>query len=256
MVKPTDDSGSTNVLLCGDADQARAQAVRIIDVRTNVRGLPTSRTALVEQFVDGPEFSVEMFGWNGRTECLGITAKQVGQLPYFVETGHLFPADLPPSTAASIVDVVRAALATCDLRLGPSHTEVRLTGDGPAIIEINPRLAGGMIPELMRLTTGVDLLEQQVRVAAGLPPELTARPSGYAGIRFLLADQEGVLTGIDGVADAERFPGVERVALTARTGTRVRPPRHALDRLGYVIARGSSRRRWPGSSTRPPRRSV
>ncbi|WP_018217244.1 ATP-grasp domain-containing protein [Salinispora vitiensis] len=240
VVKPSDDSGSTNVLLCGDADQARAQTRRIIELRTNVRGLPTARTALVEEFLDGPEFSVEMFGWNGRTECLGITAKQVGELPYFVETGHLFPADLPPRTAATIVDVVRSALVACGMRLGPSHTEVRLTENGPAIIEINPRLAGGMIPELMRLTTGIDLIEQQLRVAAGLPPVLAARPSGHAGIRFLLADREGLLTVVDGVASAERLPGVERVTLTTRPGTPVRPPRHAYDRLGYVIARGAS----------------
>jgi S-sulfo-L-cysteine synthase (3-phospho-L-serine-dependent) len=240
VVKPSDDSGSTNVLLCGDAAEARAQARRIIDVRTNIRGLPTARTALVEQFLDGPEFSVEMFGWNGRTECVGITAKQVGSLPHFVETGHLFPADLPPSMAASIADAVRAALAACDLRLGPSHTEVRLTADGPAIIEINPRLAGGMIPELIRLSTGVDLLEQQLRVAAGGPAALTGEPAGYAGIRFLLAEREGVLTAIDGVAQAENVPGVERVTRTARTGARVRPARDAYDRLGHVIARGGS----------------
>ncbi|GAB2715879.1 pyridoxal-phosphate dependent enzyme [Streptomyces bullii] len=240
VVKPADESGSTNVLLCTTRDQAEEQVARILAVRVNARGLPTAGTALVEQYLEGPEFSVEMFTWKGETRCIGITEKSVTGTPYFVEHRHLFPAPLSPTVAGQVEDLVRRAVEGVGIALGATHTEVRLTEDGPAVVEINARMAGGMIPELIRLSTGTELLEQQLRVALGQPPEPVAEPARHAGIQFLLADREGELTGVDGTGQARDIDGVDRVVVTARPGTAVRPPRDAYDRLGYVIAHGDS----------------
>ncbi|MEV7725387.1 pyridoxal-phosphate dependent enzyme [Streptomyces sp. NPDC087917] len=237
VVKPADDSGSTNVLLCADEAQARAHAERILAIDTNVRGMPTARTVLVEEYLDAPEYSVEMFSRDGHAECVGITAKSVTATPYFVEHRHLFPAPLPTATAQRITETVTAALDAAGIRLGATHTEVKLTADGPSLIEINPRPAGGMIPELIRLATGVDLLGEQLRAALDLPSDLKPEPGGHAGIQFLLADADGVLTAAHGVRDAAAVAGVESVLVTAAPGASVRRPRSASDRLGHVIAR-------------------
>ncbi|WP_416969918.1 pyridoxal-phosphate dependent enzyme [Streptomyces sp. 4F14] len=236
VVKPADDSGSNNVLLCRTPQEAAAQAELILGIHTNMRGMPTARTVLVEEFVDAPEFSVEMFSRDGGAVCVGVTAKRVGGAPYFVENRHIFPAGLPQGDRDALVGAVTAALTACGVELGPTHTEVRLTADGPVLIEINPRLAGGMIPELIRLATGVDLLEQQLRAAVGLTPALTPTREGHAGIQFLIPGREGVLTRVDGVPEATAVPGVDRVRITGRPGARVRPARNAYDRLGHVIA--------------------
>ncbi|MFJ8164235.1 pyridoxal-phosphate dependent enzyme [Streptomyces sp. NPDC096136] len=237
VVKPADDSGSTNVLLCADEAEVRAQIERILAVDTNVRGMPTARTVLVEEYLDGPEYSVEMFGGDGQTVCVGITAKSVTAGPHFVEHRHLFPAPLPAATAQLITDTVTAALDAAGIRLGATHTEVKLTADGPALVEINPRPAGGMIPELIRLATGVDLLDAQLRAALGTPPHLKAEDAGHAGIQFLLADTDGTLTAVHGAEAAAAVEGVASVLVTAAPGTRVHRPRSASDRLGHVIAR-------------------
>ncbi|MFJ8011049.1 pyridoxal-phosphate dependent enzyme [Streptomyces sp. NPDC096339] len=237
VVKPADDSGSTNVLLCADEAEVRAQIEKILAIDTNVRGMPTARTVLVEEYLDGPEYSVEMFGGDGQAVCVGITAKSVTAGPHFVEHRHLFPAPLPAATAQLITDTVTAALDAAGIRLGATHTEVKLTADGPALVEINPRPAGGMIPELIRLATGVDLLDAQLRAALGLPPHLKAEEGGHAGIQFLLADTEGTLTAVHGAGAAAAVEGVESVLVTAAPGTPVRTPRSASDRLGHVIAR-------------------
>ncbi|MFJ9607382.1 pyridoxal-phosphate dependent enzyme [Kitasatospora sp. NPDC101176] len=240
VVKPADDSGSNDVLLCHTREQVLAHVEHVLSVELNVRGLPTARTALLEEFVEGPEYSVEMFGEGGRQVCVGITAKTVSDGPYFVERRHLFPAPLADADAAALRGTVGTALTALGVELGATHTEVRLSARGPLIVEVNARLAGGMIPELIRLATGVDLLEQQLRAACGRPVELAGEREGFAGIRFLAADREGVLTGIGGVAEGERVPGVRRVVLTAAPGRAVRPPRNAYDRLGYVIAEGAT----------------
>ncbi|WDO05087.1 ATP-grasp domain-containing protein [Streptomyces murinus] len=236
VVKPADDSGSVNVLLCADEATATAHAERVLAVTTNVRGMPTARTVLVEEYLDAPEYSVEMFTWDGRAECVGITEKSVTGTPHFVEHRHLFPAPLPAETAQRITETVTAALDAAGIRLGATHTEVKLTAEGPAVIEINPRPAGGMIPELIRLATGVDLLEQQLRTAVGLAPALKPAQDAHAGIQFLLPDADGVLDAVAGTQEAAAVPDVEAVTVTAAPGTVVRRPRSAGDRIGHVIA--------------------
>ncbi len=241
VVKPVDDSGSTGVRRCDTVAEAAAQAERVVAVTTNGRGLPTARTALVEQLLTGPEYSVEMFGLDGEQRLLGIVEKATGAGPTFVECRHIVPADLPESQARDIEDLVRSALAVAGVSGGPTHTEVKIGPDGPAIVEINPRLAGGMIPDLFRLAGGVDLVESQIRYAAGLPVTLPERLDGYAGIQFVLPAEAGTLVAVEGVEAASRVPGVERVTITVAEGAAVAPPTDAYGRIGHIIARGATR---------------
>jgi cysteine synthase A len=236
VVKPVDDSGSNAVRWCSTEDEAADQVARILAVRTNVRGMPTARHVLIEEYLEGPEVSVEMFGTTDGLRCLGVTDTRTGALPHFVEERHVFPTGQSAATAARVTDTVTRALAAAGMRLGPSHTEARLTNDGPAIIEINPRLAGGLIPELIRLTTGVDAVTDQLRVAAGLPVGAAVVPGRYAGIRFLTAYTAGELLRVDGVDSARALAGVHEVRVTAAVGAAVRPAENAYDRLGHIIA--------------------
>lgn len=238
VVKPADDSGSTNVLWCESSVQVAEHAAKVLAVTTNARSQPTAREVLVEQYLPGPELSAEMFSVGGEASCIGVTAKTVTGMPYFVESQHIFPAALPEAVTTEVVEASRQALKATGFELGASHLELKLTDNGPAVIEINARLAGGMIPELVRLATGIDLLEQQLRAVAGLPVHLDASRSLFAGIRFVLAPAAGRLGAIRGAAAARRIPGVDRVEITAVPGATVQPARSFADRLGYVIAVG------------------
>lgn len=240
VVKPVGESGSHQVLLCQDAEEVARHVAELIAVERNVRGQAVPRVALVEEYLDGPEFSVELFALDGEAHCLGVTQRTVTPPPRFVETGHLFPAQMPAEDAERVVACARAALSALGFRFGPAHVEVRLTGRGPAVIEVNGRSAGGMIPELIRLASGVDLVEQQIRASAGLPLRLEPDRARLAGLRFLIAAEAGELVGIDGVDRARRIPGVESVVVTAAPGRAVRPPHDAYDRLGFVIAVGDT----------------
>lgn len=241
VVKPVDDSGSVDVVRCATEAEALA-AVRTVLGRTlNTRGQRVARTALLEEYVEGPEYSVEMFGTDDETVSVGVTEKHVTNGPQFVEYRHVFPAVIPPKLAARIEGVVASALAAVGLRHGASHTEVRVRDGEVHIIEINGRPAGGMIPELVQLASGIDLLSEQIRDASGSPVKLTGREHGFAGVHFLTAARPGILRDVEGVPEAERLPGVDRVVVTAQPGRSVGPARNAYDRLGYVIASGPSR---------------
>ncbi|SFS90594.1 pyridoxal-phosphate dependent enzyme [Saccharopolyspora flava] len=240
VVKPLDGSGSQNVLWCADEATALAHAARVLAITENVRGQRSPGRVLVEECADGPEFSVEMFCTGGDAVCVGVTQRTATPLPHFVETGHLFPATLATAQRDELAEAARKALKAVGFDHGPAHVETRLTADGPAVIEINGRLAGGMIPELIRTATGIDLLEQQIRASAGLPVNLEPQRHRHAGLRFLTAGQPGRLTAITGTADAARVPGVTAVHVTAAPGRAVRPPTDSYDRLGHVIAVGDA----------------
>lgn len=241
VLKPVDDSGSVNVRICAGVPEGIAHAATILDVRINTRGQPVAGAALVEEYVTGAEFSVEMFSAGGLAQCAGITRKAVSPSPYCVETGHIYPADVDAATGEALVDAARAVLDATGVRFGPTHTELRLGPAGPVVIELNCRLAGGMIPELVRLSTGVDLIEQQLRCAVGEPLHLPEpRTDRWAGIRFITADRPGVFGGVTGIDQARQHPGVVQAAVTMRPGTEVDRPRNAYDRIGYVIAAGDS----------------
>ncbi|SDN76279.1 cysteine synthase A [Streptomyces sp. cf386] len=241
VVKPVDDSGSTRVRRCDSAQQAAELAEEITARTTNGRGQAMAGRALVEQYLDAPEYSVEMFGVDGVQRLIGITEKTVTGAPHFVESRHLVPADLPAEAAREMTGTVSAALAATGLGRGPSHTEVKRTETGSAVVEINPRLAGGLIPELYRLATGVDLLAAQVTHAGGTAPLLPEGFARHAGIQFVLPTEQGVLERVAGLEQARAVPGVERVTVTAAAGTRIAPPTDAYGRIGHIVAVGASR---------------
>lgn len=234
VVKPVQGSGSLGVRLCADLDEVAAHARTLLATTANERGVATPGRILVEEYLTGAEFSVEVFG----TEAVVTVAKHVGPLPAFVEVGHDVPAALPGGLERALRHTAVRAVEALGLGWGAAHVELRLDGTLPKVIEVNPRLAGGMIPELVRRACGIDLVRAQVLAALGRPGELERGVYGRASIRFLTADQDGILapdlTGV--IARAGAVPGVVEAALYRGPGEPVGPAADFRGRLGHVIA--------------------
>ena len=88
VVKPVDGSGSELVRLCSTLDAVAEQVAQIVAVKQNARGLPTAGVALIEEFVDGPEHSAEMFSECGRHHLVGVTRKQLGPVDELLDQRH------------------------------------------------------------------------------------------------------------------------------------------------------------------------
>ncbi|WP_053636470.1 ATP-grasp domain-containing protein [Streptomyces sp. XY152] len=245
VVKPVQGSGSLGVRLCRNSREVAAHAEGLLAATVNERGLSTPALVLVEQYLIGPEFSVEVFG----EHAVVTVAKHVGAPPVFVETGHDVPAALPAAEAAALAGSAVHAVKALGLGWGAAHVELRLDGGVARVIEVNPRLAGGMIPELVRRALGTDLVDAQVRAGLGLPVDLdgTADAVGAASIRFLTAGTDAVLGDTDAAeAAALAVPGVVDAALYRPPGSRVGPAEDFRGRLGHVIAVAAG----PGKSAR------
>jgi argininosuccinate lyase len=232
IVKPAQGSGSVGVRLCRTSEEFAEHAGLLLQQTVNERGMPMFAELLIEEYIIGPEFSAEAF----QGAVIGITRKHVSAEPFFVELGHDFPAGLPADVDKDIINVAQDALRALGLTWGPLHIELRLTPNGPMIIEVNPRLAGGFIPEIVRLALGIDVVRETVRLAAGEKPELRSRQRMSASIRFVTPGKNGTIHEISGIAAALRTAGVVDVQMYRKRGDRVQIENDFRDRIGHVVS--------------------
>ncbi|MFF3350341.1 ATP-grasp domain-containing protein [Streptomyces sp. NPDC002779] len=236
VVKPVDGSGSVGVRLCDTADQAVLAAGELLSSGTNERGMPRAAGVLVEGYVDGPEFSVEVF--NGA--ALTIVEKHLGLPPHFVETGHDIEAALDPEADRLVRHAAERAVAALGIGFGPVHVELRLDSGTPRIIEVNPRLAGGNIPRLIELASGVDVISLHIGQLAGAPshpPQRRWRKG--ASIRFLHFPAAGRITRVPERAELDGLPAVA-AECRVKAGDLYCPRGDFTDRIGHVITSGAT----------------
>ncbi|WP_204357900.1 MULTISPECIES: ATP-grasp domain-containing protein [unclassified Streptomyces] len=236
VVKPVDLCAGMLVREVRDEGELEAACRALAEFPVNARGQDRSPVFLLEELLTGPEVSVETVSFGGATHVVGVTDKSVGGAPAFIETGHMFPAGISPALEREAVDTAVAAIKGLGLDHMVCHTEIKLTPQGPRVVEVNPRPAGNRITELVRHVTGVDLAAACVDVALGRTPDLTARVTGVrsAAIVFLLPDTTGTLTAIDGADGLREEPEVLELTL-AEPGRTVRAVTSNNEYLGHIM---------------------
>jgi biotin carboxylase len=200
-------------------------------------GVPVFEVSvLVEEFVDGPEISVDAVFFDGECVPLVVARKQVGLAPYFEEIGHEVDGADPLLTDPVLLDLLRRSHAALGFHTGVTHTEFRLTPDGPRLMEVNARLGGDMIPYLGHLTTGVDVAMAAADTAAGRRPQTTAQHRRAAAIAFLYPEQDIEVASV--TVHEDRFtPEIHSALAMADPGAVLRlPPRGYISRYARVIA--------------------
>lgn len=233
IAKPVDNSGSRGVNLIVD-DYALDAAYEYS------RGFSRSGEVVVEEFMEGAEVSVETFAVNGNISVIQITDKVTTGAPYFVEMAHSQPSQLSADIKAKIVEVAIAANRAIGLLNGPSHTEIKITRNGPQIVEIGARLGGDFITTyLVPLSTGVDMVESNIRFALGEDVDIMPKYNRGAAIRFFDSGI-GTVHEVKGIEEAEKTPGIVQVGILCKVGEQIHKIKNSGDRIGFVIAQGVS----------------
>lgn len=180
IIKPTDRSGSLGVTKVSDIIARKYALQAALDYSFK-------HEAIVEQFIEGREISVEFISYQGIHYPLQITDKVTTEAPHFVEIAHHQPADLTKEQYAEIYDLTKRALTALGVTNGASHSEYRITKEGRIyVMEIGARMGGDFIgSDLVQLSTGYDFLRGVIEVALGTfnPPQLTEH--NYSGVYFL-----------------------------------------------------------------------
>jgi biotin carboxylase len=241
VVKPMTESASVDVRLCRTRPEAEAHFSHIAANRLDSRGQARPPGALVEEYVLGYEVSVESVTVGGAVHVAGVTDKALAGFPYFVEVGDTFPSLLPERVTAGCQIAAEQALSAIGHDFGAAHTELRLTADGPVLIEVNSRVGGDEITELVYRATGVDLLAQAVTSALGEEPDYAVRRAVTgAASRYLVSQETGTVREVIGADLAARVAGVTEVEIKVGPGDTVTPPRSNHQILGHVVAVGAS----------------
>lgn len=236
VVKPADNAGSRGVhLLMGSNIEKGLEKEYEYTKKYSRTGI-----VLVEEYMSGREMSVESITENGNTTVVTITDKLVCELPYFVEIGHSEPAILSETEKESIIDITKKAILAMKLINGASHTEIKLTKDGPKIVEIAARLGGDFITsKLVPLSTGINMVEQSLNVVMEKKCDLRQRYDCGSAIRYIHCNSGKIKEiNIDSaIYDDER---IKEVVIYKKTDDIVTDLKTSNDRVGYVVANGKN----------------
>lgn len=233
IIKPTDNAGSHGVAKVYSFQE-------LMDNYEFARSCSRHGKVIVEEYLDGPEVSVEVMVVKGIVNILQITDKITTEAPHFVEMGHAQPSRLPVDVQEAIRNVTVAACKAIGIDKGPAHVEMKVTKRGPVMIELGARMGGDNITtHLVPLSTGIDMVGSTIKMALGEEPDIEPALHCGSAIRYFEVPF-GTIKAIEKVEEAKNVPGVKQITFTKEVGDESTPIHCSNDRIGFVIAQGAT----------------
>jgi len=246
VVKAVSLSASQGILRADDPAGAAAAAGRIRRVLA-AAGRPGNEPLLIEEYVPGPELSIDgLLHGGGLTVTVIFDKPGTPEGPTFEETMLITPSRLPAHVLAAAVRTTGQAAHALGLRYGPIHSELRIDDRAgqarPTMLELAARSIGGLCSRALRFPGGQSLEELVLANALGqqVSPRHMARTSG---VLMLPVERPGVLRAVEGRTEAAAVPGITGLTITIPLGQPVRPLPEGDRYLGFVFAEGDSHQR-------------
>lgn len=235
IVKPRDNSGSRGVKLCRTKEELQESLQEALQYSH-------LDTVLVEEYIEGQEYSIEGLHYEGKSEVIQFTEKTTTEFPYNVELAHKQPANLTETQKEAIRELVAKIAISMNFENCPSHTELKINDRGVFIIETSPRLGGDYITStLVPLSTGINMEDQLLSIALGEKVDTkTGRVEKASGVCFFCLP-EGVVKHIDPkINEVLSWSGVYGFDLKLHEGDRVNQITSSLNRYGDIVLKGNS----------------
>ena len=228
IIKPRDNSGSRGVKLCRNREEL-ADAI--------TEALPYSHldTVLVEEFIEGKEYSIESLHHDGKHEVVQFTEKKTTEFPYNVELGHIQPADISEENKQEIRKIISDIGHALCFENCPSHTELKINQRGIFVIETSPRLGGDYITStLTPLSTGVNMEDELLRIALGKAINPQPQAVQYAGVRFFAFKEGSIIEHVPNEQFVKEWPHVVDFSFHLKKGEKVHQITSSLNRYGHL----------------------
>ncbi|MBS5626367.1 MAG: ATP-grasp domain-containing protein [Porphyromonadaceae bacterium] len=229
ILKPRDNSGSRGVILCDNIDSLKTA------FEETIRYTKKS-SVLVEEFIEGKEYSIESLHWNGNTEIIQFTEKRTTPFPYNVELGHIQPADISSIDKEKIRKIIEQLAIVLKFDNCASHTELKINDKGIFVIETSPRLGGDYITSmLVPLSTGVNMEDVLIDISLGKKFCLCEKKHRFSMVQFfdftngvLVHNKECIIKYLDSI-DCCHY------SFKLENGDIIPLITNSLDRYGEVI---------------------
>lgn len=232
IVKPADSSGSRGIFEVIDITDEKL----INEAYDYCHPYSKVGDVIVEEYMSGPEVSVETVSVDGVCHVIQITDKLTTGAPHYVEMGHSQPTRHNKEIAEKIAEVAKAANKAIGITNGPSHTEIIVTSEGPKIVEIGARLGGDNInTHLVPLSTGVNIVECCIKIALGEKPDIEPKWNKGSAIRYF-PQYAGIVKNIKGIEEAEKLNGIQQISIVHGIGETITDVIDSGSRMGFVIA--------------------
>ena len=235
IIKPKDAFSSRGVYKVNNSDELQ-------EYLSESRSFASNGDVLIEEFLEGKEYSVESITYRGITEVLQITEKFITPFPNTVEMGHLQPAALTLKQTERITAVVKSAINAIGINNSASHAEVIYTSEGPKMVEIGARLGGDFISSyLTKASTGVNMDKAAVQICLGIKPLIKKTQNKFSYARYFSLKLGSVVERIDDYSFITELDDVVFAHIFIKAGDVIEKVKHSGNRSGVVIVQADSR---------------
>ena len=234
IIKPADKSASRGICyVAGPDDLERAV--------TSSMAISDSKEVIVQEYLEGPEISIELGVEADTPIALQVTDKITNGAPHYVEIGQSQPASLSETVIKEAVNLACSAAKAVGLENCAGHAEMKITPSGLKMIEIAGRMGGHYIDaDLLENSTGWRLQEAIIKYALGEEFKILKNAAkGPTAMKCILSKQ-GTVLEIHGLEKARNIEGIIKVVISCKPGDTLRNTISNNDLVGYVVARADS----------------
>jgi len=231
IIKPSSDTGSRNIYLCSNKDEARIAI-------SQIQNREEQFDILIEEFVDGNEYSAEVYIASGEVNLVAITEKKVLSDDNPVEISHTVPAAISIEQCDEIQQMIKDVVKIINIDDAVIHIEFKLSSKGPKIIEVNGRPGGDNICCLVKYSTGIDLVHIEVCLSTGRYEQCKriSKPiAKSAGINFFYSLKDGIVKDFN-EENLKNNNKVLTYKMYRDAGEHIKRTVDSFSRLGYFIS--------------------
>jgi len=229
IVKSPKSTGSKDVLLVKNKDQL------ILSIQSLLKKLPNEEI-LLEEYIDGPQYLVEILVQDGKVHIIAVIEQEITFFERFIVTGYSLLGRVEKRLYNSLFNAINSVIQAFNMKNGACHLELRRIGDFWKLIEINPRISGGAMNDIIEIGHGINLVQETIRLMLGNKPSLVKKHYKYVYAHYLTVKSTGKLIRVTGKNRSSKYPGVEKVFIKPKKGTILKPPTSMGHRCGYVLA--------------------
>ncbi|WP_245535096.1 ATP-grasp domain-containing protein [Leadbettera azotonutricia] len=235
VVKPVDNMGSRG---CRRVDTPDDLKIAVPDALKYSR----SGRAIVEEYMEGPEFSVDALVYKGEITICGLADRHIFFPPYFIEMGHTIPTDIDAAKADALLSAFRAGVRALGIDNGAAKGDIKLTPKGPMIGEIAARLSGGyMSGWTYPYASGVLPTRGAIQIAMGQKPDSLVPQKTWTCAERAFISIPGKVRSIQGLNKAKAIPGVKDLFMRIGEGSRVSFPENNVSKCGNILSAAPTR---------------
>lgn len=237
MVKAIDNAASRGIKRVDDMDGLYAAVAE-------AKRYSSTNTALIEEYVEGVEQSVEFIVYNGNFYNYGIVDRHFGFDEFPIEIGHTNPSSLAPDIQNKFFELTKKAAISLGVDFGPFKSDTILTQKGPMMLELPARLSGGFHSMYSTpLSSGLEPIRAAISLAIGEPfiEGLAKKKWNKVTICKAIFPKPGKVVAINGIKEAQSIPGVNEIFMLVEPGDEILPYKNCAHRVCYIIVTADSK---------------